>query len=192
MLNNLAREFGEKNSLRNETSYGFPSPEKLVKATHGELKKCGLGYRAKYLHETAIRVCEDDFDFERLKKEPYRKAKEELLCFPGVGLKVADCVLLFSLRKLEAFPVDVWVKRVVVKYYSSHFSEDFVRKVSDKRSPSDLEYKKLNQFGRRYFGEYAGYAQEYLFHYERLDQKLRCEPNQRALTAWKTFKSSPK
>jgi len=174
MLNNLARKFGEKTFLNNKTFYGFPSPEKLAEVALKDLKKCGLGYRAKYLHETARRVCEDDFDFERLKKKRYERAKEELLCFPGVGLKVADCVLLFSLGKLEAFPVDVWIKRIVMKYYPSHFSEDFVRRVSDKKSPSDSEYRKLNEFGRRYFGEYAGYAQEYLYHYERLDERSRC------------------
>jgi len=178
MLDNLARKFGEKTSFDSKTFYSFPSPARLAKATLKDLTECGLGYRAKYLYEAASIVCKDDFDLERLKKEPYERAKEELLCFPGVGLKVADCVLLFSLGKLEAFPVDVWVKRIVMKHYSSHFPEDFVRKVSDKRSPSDSEYKKLNQFGRRYFGEYAGYAQEYLFHYERLDQKSRCKSNQ--------------
>jgi N-glycosylase/DNA lyase len=174
MLNNLARKFGEKTFLDNKTFYGFPSPEKLAEATFKDLKKCGLGYRAKYLYEMARRVCECDFDFGRLKKEPYERAKEKLLCFPGVGLKVADCVLLFSLGKLEAFPVDVWIKRIVMKYYPSHFSEDFVRRGSDKKSPSDSEYRKLNEFGRRYFGEYAGYAQEYLYHYERLDKRSRC------------------
>lgn len=178
MLNNLARKFGEKIFLDNKTFYGFPSPEKLAKAPLEDLKKCGLGYRAKYLSETARRVCEDDFDFKRLKKERYERAREELLCFPGVGLKVADCVLLFSLGKLEAFPVDVWIKRIVVKYYPSHFSEDFVRRVSDKRSPSDSEYRKINEFGRCYFGEYAGYAQEYLYHYERLDKRSRCKSSQ--------------
>jgi len=178
MLNNLARKFGEKNFLGNETFYDFPNPEKLAEAALKDLKKCGLGYRAKYLYETARRVCEGGFDFERLKKEPYERAKEELLCFPGVGLKVADCVLLFSLGKLEAFPVDVWIKRITMKYYPNHFSEDFVRRVSDKRSPSGSEYRKMNEFGRRYFGEYAGYAQEYLYHYERLDQRSRCESSQ--------------
>ncbi|MGB9756536.1 MAG: hypothetical protein ACPLVJ_01995, partial [Candidatus Bathyarchaeales archaeon] len=110
---------------------------------------------------------ESRFDFEGLRSMSYEEARKELLGFPGVGLKVADCVLLFSLGKFEAFPVDVWIKRVILKYYAEHFSREFVKKISGKKSLSNAEYEKLNFFGRKYFGEYTGYAQEYLYHYER-------------------------
>ena len=83
------------------------------------------------------------------------------------GLESADCILLFSLGKREAFPVDVWVKRVILKYYAVHFPELFIKSISSQESLSNAEYERLNEFGRTYFGEYAGYAQEYLYHYER-------------------------
>jgi N-glycosylase/DNA lyase len=167
MLSNLSKKFGDKINFDGYDFYTFPTPERLAKATAKELVKCGLGYRAKYVSETAKMVYENRYEFEGLRKIAYEKAKEELLNFLGVGLKVADCVLLFSLGKLEAFPVDVWIKRVILKYYASHFPNEFIRKISSKKSLTGSEYEKLNLFGRRYFGEYAGYAQEYLYHYER-------------------------
>jgi len=167
MLSNLSRKFGSEVNFDGYEFYTFPTPERLANATVKELATCGLGYRAKYVSETAKMVYEESFNFEHLKKMPYIKAKEELLIFPGVGLKVADCVLLFSLGKLEAFPVDVWIKRVILKHYTSHFSREFVRRISSEKSLNPSEYEKLSLFGRRYFGEYAGYAQEYLYHYER-------------------------
>jgi N-glycosylase/DNA lyase len=98
---------------------------------------------------------------------PYHQAKKELAAFPGVGLKVADCILLFSLGKREAFPVDVWVKRIILKHYAEQFPKAFIEKIENHKSLSDSEYEKLNEFGRSYFEEYAGYAQEYMYHYER-------------------------
>jgi N-glycosylase/DNA lyase len=77
-------------------------------------------------------------------------------------------VLLFSLGKLEAFPVDVWVRRAVVRHYAHHFPKEFVEKMLKEESLSCSEYNKLNAFGREHFGKYAGYAQEYLYHYERV------------------------
>ena len=167
MLFNLSRKFGDKVYFDGYDFYTFPTSEKLAKASIEELAECGLGYRAKYVSETAKTVYENGFDFKRLRKITYEEAKEELVNFPGVGLKVADCVLLFSLGKLEAFPVDVWIKHVILKYYANHFAKKFIRKISDKNSLTCSEYEKLNSFGRMYFGEYAGYAQEYLYHYER-------------------------
>jgi N-glycosylase/DNA lyase len=97
--------------------------------------------------------------------------------FPGVGPKVADCVLLFSVGKLDAFPVDVWMKRVILTYYASHLPKQLVKRACDRRSLSNAEYEKLNSFGRKYFGEYAGYAQEYLYHYERVHSKSALQPS---------------
>jgi N-glycosylase/DNA lyase len=167
MLSNLSKKFGDKINFDGYDFYTFPTPEMLAKATAEELVKCGLGYRAKYVSETAKMVYENGFEFEGLRKIAYEKAKEELLNFLGVGLKVTDCVLLFSLGKLEAFPVDVWIKRVILRYYASHFPNEFIRKILSKKSLTNSEYERLNLFGRRYFGEHAGYAQEYLYHYER-------------------------
>lgn len=171
MLFNLSRKFGEKVHFDNQIFHTFPAPAKLAKASAGQLKDCGLGYRTRYVYETAKRVYEEDFDFEMLTRTTYERAKKQLMNLPGVGAKVADCVLLFSIGKLEAFPVDVWMKRVVLKYYASHLPKQLVKKASCERSLSNSEYEKLNSFGREYFGEYAGYAQEYLYHYERMYSK---------------------
>jgi N-glycosylase/DNA lyase len=89
-------------------------------------------------------------------------------------LKVADCVLLFSLGKLEAFPVDVWMKRVLLNHYADKLPAELVKKISNYASLSNVEYRLLNAFGREYFGEYAGYAQEYLYHYERMKPQKAC------------------
>jgi N-glycosylase/DNA lyase len=170
MLLKLSKKFGEKMTLDGYDFYTFPTPEKLAKATKSGLAACGLGYRAKYVLETSKKIYENDFDLQRLRKMPYQQAKKELRSFSGVGLKVADCILLFSLGKLDAFPVDVWVKCTILKHYAEHFSNDFVKKISSQESLSNSEYEKLNEFGRSYFGEYAGYAQEYLYHYERMQR----------------------
>jgi N-glycosylase/DNA lyase len=166
-LFNLCKKFGEKVCFDGYDFYTFPIPETLAKATIAKISECGLGYRAKYVAKTAKMVYENDFEFKHLRKMPYEKAREELLDFHGVGLKVADCVLLFSLGKLEAFPVDVWIKRAILEYYANHFPKEFIRRISGKNSLTTSEYEKLNSFGRMYFGGYAGYAQEYLYHYER-------------------------
>jgi len=167
MLFNLSRKFGERVCFDGVDFYIFPTPERLATAHSVDLIKCGLGYRTKYVHETARIVNRKGLEFERLKNADYKEARAELVRFPGVELKVADCILLFSLEKLEAFPVDVWIKRAIIKHYASHFQEAFISRTMSKRSLTSKEYERLNTFGREYFGEYAGYAQEYLYHYER-------------------------
>ncbi|MGQ9506426.1 MAG: DNA-3-methyladenine glycosylase family protein [Candidatus Bathycorpusculaceae bacterium] len=167
MLLNISKKFGEEIRFEGKKFYTFPTPERLTKATTQELASCGLGYRVKYVSETAKKVYENHFDLEGLRKMTYGEARKELLKFKGVGLKVADCVLLFSLGKLEAFPVDVWIKRVIIKHYANHFQKEFREEISRKKSLSSSEYERLNLFGRKYFGEFAGYAQEYLYHHER-------------------------
>ena len=160
MLLNLSEKLGEEIHFDGCGFYKFPAPAELAKATVKELASCGLGYRARNVSETAKAVYGDNFDFERLKRSDYETARAELLNFSGVGPKVADCVLLFSLEKLEAFPVDVWMRRVILRHYAEHFPRGFINRISDEKSLSDSEYVRLNLFGRRYFGEYAGYAQE--------------------------------
>jgi len=167
MLSRLCRKFGNKVVFEENVFYTFPTPQKLAKSSVKELTNCGLGYRAKYVSETAKIIHENVFDLKDLRKMSYEKARKNLLNFPGVGLKVADCVLLFSAEKLEAFPVDVWIKRAIVKYYAKFFPAGFISKISDKKALTCAEYEKLSLFGRKYFGKYAGYAQEYLYYYER-------------------------
>jgi N-glycosylase/DNA lyase len=168
MLNNMARKFGEKVNYDGREFYTFPEPERLCDASEIDLASCGLGYRAKYVLATTKRVCQEGFDLETLKKLPYLEAKKQLMEFPGVGAKVADCVSLFALGKTEAFPVDVWVKRVILNRYSEKLPAKLYQKLSSHDSLSSSDYEQLNTLGRSYFGKYAGYAQEYLYHWERM------------------------
>jgi N-glycosylase/DNA lyase len=171
MLFALSRKFGKEVSFDGRKFYTFPSPANLADATLNELVACGLGFRAKYVSKTSKTVHENAVELENLKRETYRTTRRELLNFSGVGFKVADCVLLFSLGRLEAFPVDVWIRRVLMKHYKSHFTREFVKKTEDAKSLSSSDYTKMNAFGREYFGEYAGYAQEYLYHHERIRRR---------------------
>ncbi len=168
MLNNMAQKFGKKVSFDGYEFFTFPECRKLAGATLQELAACGLGYRAKYVLETSRRICESGFNLEGLRKLPYSVAKKVLMEFPGVGAKVADCVLLFSLGKTEAFPVDVWVKRVIMNHYEDKLEPEVFQRLTMHNSLSSGDYARLNEFGRSYFGEFAGYAQEYLYHFERM------------------------
>ncbi len=168
MLNNLAQKFGKKVVFDGCNFYTFPEPEKLAGATEKILAECGLGYRAKYVLATSKCICSGDFNLEAVRKLSYVEAKKKLMELPGVGAKVADCILLFSLGKLEAFPVDVWVKRVILNHYADKLPQGFAQKLQSRESLSSRDYERLNAWGRNYFGAYAGYAQEYLYHYERM------------------------
>jgi N-glycosylase/DNA lyase len=167
MLSKLSYKFGNKVRFDSMEFYTFPTPEKLAAASETQLRKCSLGYRADYVHETARTVCKNRFNIEHLQKSTYEEARAELLNFPGVGPKVADCILLFSLGKLEVFPVDVWIKRAVLRHYAEHFPKELIVKIKENDTLTRSQYEKLSLFGRSYFGESAGYAQEYLYHYER-------------------------
>jgi N-glycosylase/DNA lyase len=167
MLKKISIKYGEKQVFDNLDFYTFPTMEKLALASENGLQECGLGYRAKYVQATAKKIHDENTNLEDFMNLPYLQAREKLLEFSGVGLKVADCVLLFSLRKLEAFPVDVWVKRVILNHYADLLPEPFVKKLQSHTSLTNGEYLKISDFARNHFGAYAGYAQEYLFHFER-------------------------
>ena len=167
MVNNICIRFGKRIPVEDAEAYTFPKPQDLAKASLRELRLCKLGFRAERVKQTSKLICNGNLNLEALKKMPYEEAKKELMSLPGVGPKVADCVLLFSLDKLEAFPIDVWMKRVILEFYREHFEKSFVKKMETKKSLSPNEYEIISSFGRRYFGEYVGYAQEYLFHFKR-------------------------
>jgi len=147
--------------------YGFPRCRVLAEASLADLRCCGLGYRAAFVRETARVVYKGGFDLESLRDLSYDLAKRKLMALPGVGSKVADCVLLFSLDKLEAFPIDVWMKRIILEHYSQYFEPAFVEKLRRRDGLSRGDYEVVYSFGRRYFGEFVGYAQEYLYHFKR-------------------------
>ncbi len=173
MICNISQRFGKKISFDGYEFYTFPKATDLAQASPKDLRRCGLGFRAERVLETTKILDRGDFSLEALKSMDYRGAKRELLSLPGVGPKVADCVLLFSLEKLEAFPVDVWMKRAATNLYASHFDSSFVDRVSGKGSITLKDYEAISCFGREYFGIYAGYAQEYLFHLLRKQQEYR-------------------
>lgn len=167
MVLQLSKRFGDEITFEDYNYHRFPEPETLANSSIHELKQCKLGFRAKRVREAARVVGCNQLDFKELKATEYETARDELLKLPGVGNKVADCILLFSLDKLEAFPIDIWIKRVIQEYYKDNFDSSFIKKISAKRSPSAKEYSSISSFARDYFGEFAGYAQEYLYHFVR-------------------------
>jgi N-glycosylase/DNA lyase len=171
MINSISKCFGKKLTFDGYDFYTFPKPADLAQVNCKELRSCGLGFRTERVLETAKLVDSGEFSLDSLKSMDYLDARRELLGLPGVGQKVADCILLFSLEKLEAFPIDVWMKRAATNLYASHFDSSFVERVSSKGSITSKEYDTISSFGREYFGRYAGYAQEYLFHLLRNQQK---------------------
>lgn len=146
-LNNLAKAFGRPIELNGYDSHSFPEQIDHV----DETKNLGLGFRAKYV-DNAFKNIDRDW-LVSLKNTSYGEAKQELMKLPGVGPKISDCVLLFSLDFSQAFPVDVWVKRVMEELYF------------EKQQTPD---NKIVEFAQEHFGKNAGYAQQFLYHYRRL------------------------
>ena len=159
-LENISKKFGKKTKFQNQEFFLFPKPEKLAKASISEITDCGVGYRAKFLREAAKMMVSKKNDFEYLKKCNYQEAKESICQIPGVGNKVADCIMLFSLDKLEAVPLDRWIIRILEKYYLKKF-EIATKTVTEK------QYNILHEKIVNHFGPYAGYAQQFLFKMER-------------------------
>ncbi len=159
-LENLCKMFGLKKIVDGEEFFLFPDPSELANASITDIKKCGLGYRAKAVKSASLSVINGEIDFDFLKKLDYHTAKKELLKVFGIGNKVADCILLFSLEKLEAFPLDRWMLRILQKYYSKEFQ--FPTKTITEKT-----YEKLHESVVEHFGSYAGYAQQFLFKMER-------------------------
>ena len=159
-LENISKKFGKKTKFQNQEFFLFPKPEKLAKASISEITDCGVGYRAKFIKEAAKMMVSKKIDFEYLKKCNYQEAKESICQIPGVGNKVADCIMLFSLDKLEAVPLDRWIIRILEKYYLKKF-EIATKTVTEK------QYNILHEKIVNHFGPYAGYAQQFLFKMER-------------------------
>jgi N-glycosylase/DNA lyase len=156
----LCNRFGEPVSVPggHETAYTFPSAERLAVVSEAELRECKMGFRAPYLQGTAQMILRGEVALERLYEMNVEDARAELLKFPGVGRKIADCVLLFAYGFQAAFPVDVWVMKALRQLYFP------------KRRPSA---RRLLSFTQSYFGPNAGYAQQYLFHYMRTKQAIK-------------------
>jgi N-glycosylase/DNA lyase len=165
-LENICKNFGEKVFFENNEFFLFPEPKRLASASIQEIKNCGTGYRSKFIISASNIVYSGKINFEYLKKCEYFKAKEIISEIPGVGNKVADCVLLFSLDKLEAVPLDRWIIRIMEKYYPNIF-EMSTKTITNK------QYEILHEKIVNYFGPYAGYAQQFLFKMERENYKKK-------------------
>ena len=136
--------------------FAFPAPQALAGQSEEALRACGAGYRARYVLKTARKVAEG-YDLERFYGMEYAAARAELCELNGVGPKVADCILLFAYQKREAFPADVWIRRMLGELYGFAPKND----------------KEILQFASEHFGEYGGLAQQYLFHYMRTQAKRK-------------------
>ena len=160
-LERISEKFGSKISYDNREFFLFPEPERLARASIDEIKSCGAGYRAKFIKEAADMIASQKIDLRYLKRYcSYQQAKESICNIPGVGNKVADCILLFSLNKLEAFPLDRWMIRILRKYYATEFQLE-TKTITERQY--DILHKKIVD----HFGPYAGYAQQFLFKMER-------------------------
>ncbi len=146
IVSRLCKEFGT--DLGGE--YSFPAAQTLAVLDDGDLGEVRCGFRARYLIDAAKKTARGEIDFDELKRIPLAEARAKLMTIVGVGPKVADCALLYGLHRLEAFPMDVWMKRAMGSLFPGKEPESF--------------------------GAYAGIAQQYIFHYSRMNPQLfQCE-----------------
>ncbi len=146
VVQNISEMYGDKL----ENGYAFPTLEQLSKATNEELRQCKTGFRDKYILDCVEKIKNNEVNIDETESLTTKELKEELMKIKGVGTKVADCALLFSFKRGDVFPVDVWIKRVMEQLYLNGVE-------TKKESISKLANEK--------FGENSGIAQQYLFNY---------------------------
>lgn len=139
IISRLCENFGEKCGI----GYSFPSAETIACLNVDELSPLRAGFRARYIIDAAQKVSKGQIDLEKMRNAPLDECRKSLMQITGVGAKVADCTLLYGLHRLEAFPIDVWMKKALATLFS------------------DVDPKQI--------GKYAGIAQQYIFHYSRLN-----------------------
>ncbi|NLB42967.1 MAG: 8-oxoguanine DNA glycosylase [Clostridiales bacterium] len=155
IIEKLSIKFGNEIVWQGKSYYSFPTPKSLACAEDSDLKECGCGYRGRYIKNTANMVASGLVSPYDIKEMPYEEGHKGIQKFTGVGDKVADCILLYSMGKSEAFPVDVWIKRVMEHFYIGH----------------PVPIKEIKSIAAKQFGKCAGLAQQYLFYYAR-EQKI--------------------
>ncbi len=143
IVEKLCRLCGDEMYIDGKTLYSFPQASAVAALSGKELDTLRAGYRAAYIRDAAKGVADGSIDLDGIKSMNTETAKKELLKLSGVGEKVANCTLLFGMGKLDAFPVDVWMKRAITKFFGTE----------------KFDYKR--------FGDLAGLAQQYMFHYMR-------------------------
>ena len=149
----LRRHFGDRRKVGDQLVYAFPPAQRIARASEDDLRECALGYRARNLLATARLVSSSKTNLEEWSALSDADLREKLCALPGVGPKIANCVMLFAYERLRAFPIDVWIERVLKQQY-------FPRK----KKVTELQ---LREFSETYFGQHGGYAQQYLFHHAR-------------------------
>jgi len=149
----LRRRYGTRLTWEGAELFAYPAPERIAALSEADLRECRLGFRAKNLLGAARMIAAGEVDLAHVATLPDDAARAELCRLPGVGDKVANCALLFGFGRMRAFPIDVWIERVLRSLYFRR-----KRKVTTRR---------LREFSASYFGPYGGYAQQYLFHYAR-------------------------
>lgn len=147
----LSQMYGRKLSYRGKDYYAFPTKSELGAATLEGISMCRAGFRCKYIYQAVKMVNSGELELEAVEGLNIDEARKELMRVPGVGPKVADCIMLFSMGKYRAYPVDVWVKRVTEYFFLG----------------KDVPMKEIQRFAADKFGDLAGFAQEYLFYYAR-------------------------
>jgi len=172
MVASICAAFGDPIEFEGVPQRTFPRPEVIAEAGLAELAKCGLGYRAAFLKRVAQAVATGRIDFTVLADMGYEEARRELLrellgekVLLGVGPKVADCALLYSFGKDEAFPIDVWISRELMKSYPRLIPRRTGAKLRSgaKAKLTAADYGEISKAARNYFGSLAGYAQLYLY-----------------------------
>ena len=160
IIERIALNYGEKIEFEGNTYYTFPTPEELSKASVEDLRNLGTGFRDKRIYNTTQIILSNEKYIENLKQmKTTKQMKEELLKLDGVGPKVADCILLFSLQRFDAFPIDVWVRRVMNDLYIHNEDENKVNK------------KMIQKLAEEKFLGIPGIAQQYLFYWKREQEK---------------------
>jgi N-glycosylase/DNA lyase len=149
----LRTRYGKRQRVTDCEVHSFPAPHRIAKLTEPDLQACALGYRAKNLLATARLVASGDADLERWSELSDESLRARLCELPGVGAKVANCVMLFAYERLRAFPIDVWIERVLRQQYFPQRKK--------------ITARQLREFCDNYFGAHGGYAQQYLFHHAR-------------------------
>jgi N-glycosylase/DNA lyase len=167
MLQNLCRKFGGKVILDGKEFFTFPTISRLNSATMQELLLCSVGYRAKAIKILTANIASESLDINNLIHMGYYQAKEELMKIYGIGNKIADCILLFSLEKLNSFPIDTWIARALSLHYHWLLGQSVKWEKNPNKKIDNSQYEMLSESLRNYFGKYSGYAQQYIYYHMR-------------------------
>lgn len=155
VINNLSIKYGEYiGDFNGRQYYSFPSPEKLASLSLEELRNCKMGFRDKYVKAASQTIVSGEINLDNIANLNTTECIKELKNINGIGTKVADCIAMFSMKKSDVFPVDIWMKRIMEEFYID----------------SNMSVPKIREFAINKFGDLSVYAQQYLFNYARKHQ----------------------